>query len=98
MVAHRGYVNFFGGLGKNVRPMSLYSNKIHYRESFITGSHGSVPRQHRIAAKLLENGRVRVKPLITHRFPLDEIEAAFSVMESRRGMKIVVTPHHMPQV
>ena len=93
MVAHRGYVNFFGGLGKNVRPMSLYSNKIHYRESFITGSHGSVPRQHKIAVKLLESGRVNVKPLITHRLPLSETETAFAVMESRQGMKIVVTPH-----
>ena len=92
MVAHRGYVNFFGGLGKDVRPMSLYSNKVHYRESFITGSHGSVPRQHKIAVKLLENGRVRVKPLITHRFPLTQIKAAFDVMESRQGMKIAIVP------
>jgi L-iditol 2-dehydrogenase len=90
MVAHRGYVNLFGGLGKDVRPMSLYSNKIHYRESFLTGSHGSVPRQHQIALRLLESGRVRVKPLITHRFKLSEIEEAFAVMESRKGMKIVV--------
>jgi L-iditol 2-dehydrogenase len=93
MVAHRGYINFFGGLSKDARPMNLYSNKIHYREAFITGSHGSVPRQHKMAVKLLESGRVRVKPLITHQFPLDEIHAAFAVMESRQGMKIVVTPH-----
>ena len=91
MLAHRGYVNFFGGLG-NARPMSLYSNKVHYRESFITGSHGSVPRQHRIALKLLETGRVRVKPLITHRFPLSQIKTAFEVMESRQGMKIAMVP------
>ncbi|MCL2660496.1 MAG: alcohol dehydrogenase catalytic domain-containing protein [Acidobacteriaceae bacterium] len=92
MVAHRGYVNLFGGLGKDARPMSLYSNKIHYRESFLTGSHGSVPRQHKLALRLLESGQVRVKPLITHRFPLSEIKEAFAVMESRQGMKIVVEP------
>jgi L-iditol 2-dehydrogenase len=92
MLAHRGYVNFFGGLGKDARPMSLYSNKVHYRESFITGSHGSVPRQHKIAVKLLESGRVRVKPLITHRFPLSQIKTAFGVMESRQGMKIAMVP------
>lgn len=92
MVARRGYVNLFGGLGKDARPMSLYSNNVHYRESFITGSHGSVPRQHKIAVKLLESGRVRVKPLITHRFSLSEIATAFAVMESRQGMKIILTP------
>lgn len=93
MVTHRGYVNFFGGLGKDARPMNLDSNKVHYRESFITGSHGSVPRQHKLAVRLLESERVRVRPLITHRFSLDEIHAAFEVMELRRGMKIVVAPH-----
>ena len=77
--------------------MSLYSNKIHYSESFLTGSHGSVPRQHKMAVKLLESGRVRVKPLITHRFPLSEIKAAFDVMESRQGMKIAVIPHSATQ-
>ena len=97
MIAHRGYVNLFGGLGRDARAMSLYSNKIHYRESFLTGSHGSVPRQHKMAVKLLESGRVRVKPLITHRFPLSEIEAAFAVMESRQGMKIAVIPHPATQ-
>lgn len=93
MVAHRGYINLFGGLGKDVRPMNLLSNKIHYRESFLTGSHGSTPRHHRMAVRLLETGKVRVKPLITHRFPLEQIEAAFAAMESREGMKIVVEPH-----
>jgi L-iditol 2-dehydrogenase len=42
--------------------------------------------------KLLENGQVRVKPLITHHFPLSQIHKAFETMESRQGMKIVVHP------
>ncbi|MCR4413522.1 MAG: hypothetical protein NUV77_13965, partial [Thermoguttaceae bacterium] len=93
MVAHRGYVNLFGGLGKNVRPMSVLSNVIHYKECFVTGSHGCVPRHHELAVKLLERGLVRVEPLITHRFPLDRIHDAFQTMESKQGMKVVVHPH-----
>ena len=93
MVAHRGYVNLFGGLGKNVRPMSVLSNTIHYKECFVTGSHGCVPRHHELAVKLLEQGIVRVEPLITHRFPLDEINGAFQAVESRQGMKVIVHPH-----
>jgi L-iditol 2-dehydrogenase len=92
MVANRGYVNLFGGLGKNARPMALYSNRIHYRECFLTGSHGAVPRQHRLAVRLLEKGAVRVKPLITHRFPLTRIQEGFNEMETRRGMKIIILP------
>lgn len=93
MVAHRGYVNLFGGLGKQVRPMSLLSNTIHYKECFVTGSHGSVPRHHELAVKLLERGMVRTEPIITHHFPLDEINEAFRAMESQEGMKIIVHPH-----
>ncbi len=93
MVAHRGYVNLFGGLSKDARPMSLLSNTVHYKECFVTGSHGSVPRQHELAVQLLEKGMVRVKPLITHHFPLADIQEGFRVMESRQGMKIMIHPH-----
>ena len=93
MVAHRGYVNLFGGLGKDIRPMSVLSNVIHYKECFVTGSHGSTPRQHSLALQLLERGMVRVKPIITHHYPLTQIGEAFQTMESRQGMKIVLHPN-----
>jgi L-iditol 2-dehydrogenase len=93
MVAHRGYVNLFGGLGKDVRPMSVLSNTIHYKECFVTGSHGCVPRHHQLAVKLLEQGLVRTQPIITHRFPLENINDAFATMEGRGGMKIIVHPN-----
>jgi len=93
MVAHRGYVNLFGGLKKDARPMCVLSNTIHYKECFVTGSHGSVPRHHELAVRLLEKGMVRVKPLISHHFPLDRINDAFEAMEGRAGMKVIVHPH-----
>jgi L-iditol 2-dehydrogenase len=93
MVAHRGYVNLFGGLKKDARPMCVLSNTIHYKECFVTGSHGSVPRHHELAVKLLEKGMVRVAPLITHRFPLTHIQEGFAAMEGRQGMKVVIKPH-----
>ncbi len=93
MVAHRGYVNLFGGLKKEARPLNVLSNTIHYKECFVTGSHGSVPRQHELAVRLLEKGMVRVAPIITHHFPLDRIHDAFAAMESRDGMKVIVHPH-----
>ena len=92
MVGHRGYVNFFGGLQKDARPASILSNTIHYKECFVTGSHGCVPRHHELAVRLLENKQVRVAPLITHRFPLARIHEAFAAMESRQGMKVIVKP------
>lgn len=92
MVAHRGVVDLFGGLPKRTRPMPVLSNTIHYKECFVTGSHGSVPRQHEIAVDLLRKGKVRVEPSITHRFPIDRIADAIRAAESREGMKVVVRP------
>ncbi len=92
MVGHRGYVNLFGGLPKDMRPMSVSSNVIHYKECFVTGSHGSTPRQHEMAVDLLAKGLVRVAPLMTNHFHLSEINAAFDAMEARQGMKVII--HH----
>ncbi|MCX6362150.1 MAG: L-threonine 3-dehydrogenase, partial [Armatimonadetes bacterium] len=63
------------------------------KECFVTGSHGSVPRQHELAVRLLELGKVRVDPLITHTFALADVHTAFDVMQGRDGMKIVVHPN-----
>ena len=93
IVGHRGYVNLFGGLPKDSRPLNVLSNTIHYKECFITGSHGSTPRQHAMAVELLERGLIRTDPIITHRFPLSRIHEAIDTMESRQGMKIILHPH-----
>ena len=93
MVAHRGCVNLFGGLPKDARALNVLSNTIHYKECFVTGSHGSTPRHHEMAVGLIERGQVRVKPVMTHAFPLTRIHDAFTAMESREGMKVMIHPH-----
>ncbi len=91
MVRHRGYVNLFGGL-KNQPPLCIDSNLIHYRECFLMGSHGSLPRHHRAAVGLIAAGQVRAAEYVSRVFPLEEIREAFSFHESRRGLKVVVEP------
>ncbi|MGQ9730443.1 MAG: zinc-dependent dehydrogenase [Candidatus Zipacnadales bacterium] len=92
LAATRGRVNFFGGLPKGSPKIALDSNVIHYREIFVTGSHGSVPRQHQAALELLACGAVKATPLITHHMSLDQILEAFEIVESRTGMKVVIEP------
>ncbi|MFH0964779.1 MAG: alcohol dehydrogenase catalytic domain-containing protein [Planctomycetota bacterium] len=92
MVAKRGRVNLFGGLGKGARNLSVPSNAIHYKECFVLGSHGSVPRQHRIAMGLIEKRIVDVSRCITHRFKLEEIHKAFEAAEKHDGLKVMVLP------
>ncbi|MFP4302936.1 MAG: alcohol dehydrogenase catalytic domain-containing protein [Spirochaetaceae bacterium] len=91
MVAHRGYVNLFGGL-RNEPKLSIDSNIIHYKECFVTGSHGSLPRHHKHAVQLIAKGSVEAGKLISKRFPLNEIKDAYAFHESRQGLKCAVKP------
>ncbi|MDI3525476.1 MAG: hypothetical protein PWP60_151 [Candidatus Atribacteria bacterium] len=92
LVRHRGRVNFFGGLPKGSRKISIDSNLIHYKECMLLGSHGSLPRHHHKALQVMEKGMVKASQYITHRFPLSEIHKAFEVAESHQGLKVVVNP------
>jgi len=93
MVCNRGRVNFFGGLPKGSPSIALESNLVHYKELLITGSHGSVPRQHRLALEVLATGAIKASGYITHTFSLDQIEEAFAAAEAHQGMKVVVHPN-----
>lgn len=92
MARQRGRINYFGGLPAGTPNVEMPTNLIHYKELLVTGSHGSVPRQHRIALDLLARRVIDGKALITHRFPLDEIETAFATAEGHSGLKVVVSP------
>ena len=91
MVRHRGYVNLFGGL-KNQPPLTIDSNLIHYKECFVMGSHGSLPRHHETAVDLIAEGRISAKHYISKVFPLERIGEAFAFHESRQGLKTIVAP------
>jgi L-iditol 2-dehydrogenase len=92
MVAHRGYVNLFGGL-KNQPKLSIDSNLIHYKECFVMGSHGSLPRHHEAAVGLIARGAVQARAYISAVYPLERTAEAFAFHESRMGLKVVVAPH-----
>lgn len=92
IVGHRGYVNLFGGL-RGEPNLCIDSNKIHYKECFVMGSHGSAPEHHKRAVQMLAGGYVRGERYISKRFALEEIEEAYAYHESRRGLKAVILPH-----
>lgn len=92
MAKNRARINFFGGLPAEKSNVTLNTNLIHYKELFVHGSHGSLPRQHRKAVELIRMGTIDVKPFITHSFSLDEIQKAFDMAASRACMRVVVHP------
>ena len=92
MAKNRARINFFGGLPAESCNVTLNTNLIHYKELFVHGSHGSLPRQHRKAVELIRSGIIDTKPFITHSFSLDDIQKAFDTAASRACMRVVVHP------
>jgi L-iditol 2-dehydrogenase len=89
--AKRGRLCLFAGYPQAYN-MNINPNIIHYRELTICGAHGSTPAQHRKAVELLANGKIKAADLITHHFPLEEIEKAIKTAQNRRCLKIAIHP------
>lgn len=92
LAAKRGRVSFFGGLPKNNPCASLNSNLIHYRELFIMGAYGSMPRHNRMALDLLASGRINAASLIGLVVPLDQLMDGLEAAAQGRVLKVVVRP------
>ena len=92
MAKNRARVNFFGGLPKDKSQVTLDTNVIHYKELFIMGAHGCVPRHHQMAVDLIASGAIKIGRYISHRFPLERTAEAFAAAESHAGMRVVVNP------
>jgi L-iditol 2-dehydrogenase len=90
LVAPRGRINFFGGLPKDDCLVRIDSNRLHYREYFISGASSSLPEDNREALQLLAEKKIDPDLLITHQFNIDDIRKGFEVCEARNGIKIVI--------
>jgi L-iditol 2-dehydrogenase len=92
MVALRGKINLFGGLPHGNSVVNIDTNLIHYKECSLQGSNGSTGSQNAEALDLISKGKVSVKHLITHVFPLSEIKEALNVVRTHEGLKVIVKP------
>lgn len=92
IVGKRGVINLFGGLPKTAAPVTLFSNLLHYREAYVTGSHGSTPAHHRAALALIASGKIDAARLITHRIGLDALPGLLAAGAPKGSRKIVVEP------
>ena len=91
MAKNRARINLFGGLPAG-STVTLDTNIIHYKELIVCGAHGSLPRHHQEAIKLIAAKRPDIKPYISHHFKLDQIKEAFETAEGHKGMRVVVYP------
>jgi threonine dehydrogenase-like Zn-dependent dehydrogenase len=89
MLAIHGRVNFFGGLKKDTR-VEIDTNLVHYRGLKLLGTTGSSNEDYFRSMRLVADGRINVRDIVSHRFELADINRAFEFAQSGQGMKTLV--------
>ena len=81
-----------GLLGVYSEPVTINAFKIVQWNMTVAGSRAEGDRSLTKAAPLIGDGRVKVRPLITHTFPLERIKEAFETFIQRKGgaIKVVI--------
>lgn len=83
---HYAQIGLFG------KPVAWNLDQICYKELTVTGSNASVPSAWTRALDLLDTGMVRLDPLISGVYALDDWQAAFATVENRTALKTLLSP------
>jgi L-iditol 2-dehydrogenase len=83
----QGRMNVFAGVA-NAEEVPLDTNRIHYEELVITGSHGSNVRQHYEAIQFLKNHPMEYNRIVTYETNLEDIRSAFRIAMSGNQLKV----------
>ena len=88
----RGRLVVFSGLPRDAAEMPVDLNRLHYYEQTIVGAYGCSFRHGGQALKMLSEGSITVRDMISHRMSLWELDKALGLVEMRAGMKILLYP------
>jgi Zn-dependent alcohol dehydrogenase len=61
-----------------------------YREIEIMGSLGCRPVDYPKIIEMVRTGKLQLGPVVTHKFPLDEINDAFELMRTGESLRSIV--------
>ncbi len=79
-------------VGYTHEAISIIAGKIMFKELEIVGSLGCRPVDYVPLIRMVEQGKIDLKRLITHRFSLDDIDKAFDVMKEGLSLRSIVIP------
>ena len=79
-------------VGFSPESMSLPTGRVMFREIEILGSLGCRPVDYPRVVELARQGRIRVAELVTHRFPLAEIERGLDALRAGEPVRAIVVP------
>ncbi|MBI3360627.1 MAG: zinc-binding dehydrogenase [Chloroflexi bacterium] len=79
-------------VGYSEKPMTLDTGRVMYREIEVIGSLGCRAVDYPRVLELAQQGKIKVAELVTGKFPLDEINAAFDALRRGEGIRSVIVP------
>lgn len=90
IAAKNARINLFGGLGKS-QLCEIDTNKIHYKELVVTGTHGCGKKNYADALNLTVDEKIDLNKYITKTYDLKHINDAFESAKDLNNLKILIT-------
>lgn len=84
-----GRLNIFAGIYPATE-IHIDPNLIHYKELNILGSADSQGQEFYKALQLIEDGAVKVEPIISHLLPLEQLSTGLDIVARCAGMKVMM--------
>lgn len=91
LLAPFGRLCLFAGLARGEGGVELDTNAIHYKNLIVTGMTGGSPRDFRAALQLIASRRIDVRQVVSHVYPLSDVEQAYKTALAGEGLKILLT-------
>jgi 2-desacetyl-2-hydroxyethyl bacteriochlorophyllide A dehydrogenase len=79
-------------IGYTHEAISIVAGKIMFKELEIVGSLGCRPVDYVPLIRMVEQGKINLTKIVTHRFGLDELSKAFEVMKEGLSLRSIVIP------
>jgi L-iditol 2-dehydrogenase len=90
LLAPFGRLCLFAGLAAGQSAVPLDTNIIHYKNLVVTGMSGGTPQDYQAALRMIAARRVDVSQVTSHVFPIQELDKAYDVALSGKGLKVVM--------
>lgn len=79
-------------VGYTHEDVSLNAGRMMYREMEVLGSLGCRPVDYPRIIGMIQTGKIRLKPVVTHRLPLDKINNALDLLRKGESLRTIVIP------
>lgn len=79
-------------IGYSEKPFELNAAKVMFFELEVVGSLGCRPVDYPRLVRMVQAGKIQIRPLVTGRFPLEKIEDALNTLRSGKGIRNIIIP------